>query len=50
MWSGVLERSHRGIAQDPEVVAMRNILTDIVDTITTITMSILVQVQIKYIL
>ena len=50
MWSGVLERSHRGIAQDPEVVAMRNILTDIADTITTITMSILVQVQIKYIL
>lgn len=50
MWNGVLERSHPGIAQDLEVVAMRNILTDIADTITITTMSILVQVQIKYIL
>ncbi|KAJ5632202.1 hypothetical protein N7490_008541 [Penicillium lividum] len=50
MWNDVLERIHPEIAQDPEVEAMKNILTD-ADTITITTMSILVwfRVQIRYI-
>lgn len=54
MWNDVLERSHPGIAPDPGVVVMRNVLTDIADTITTITtmrtILVLVLVQIRYIL
>lgn len=53
MWNGVRERSHPGNAQDPEVVAMRNTLTDVTSTITTITTtmkSVRVQIQIRYIL
>jgi hypothetical protein len=50
MWNGALERILE-IARDREVVAMRNILIDVTDTITTITMrSILVRIQIRYIL